>query len=296
CQFRFLIKEPAKSFYPQDGISYFWHKIAFFIYWTPSNTTLVLCFGLPRCMRQSILLSRPPGPGDPFWFHVVLIENIIDLYNKTLWAWRDLVRGLEQNRSCPRNPQPDYITMHEIARHVIHSSETIAMALETMTDMTQEHKLFFKENESLPAASRIAFQQTSMAFRSQVSVLKCLNLRSKVLEERLRNEINLVAFNTVAQHDSRIAVLIAEATQVDSASMKTISILGLVFMPGTFICALFSTSFFNFSPATSTEPQHWRVSEQFWVYWAVALPLTLVTVASLVFWQRVYTKEALDRR
>ncbi|TVY26089.1 hypothetical protein LHYA1_G004280 [Lachnellula hyalina] len=300
CQFRFLIKEPVKQnprlFYPQDGISYGWHKLAFFTYWTPSNTTLILCFGLPRCMRQSILLSHPPSLGNPFWFHVVLIENIIDLYDKTVWAWRDLVRGLEQNRTCPEDPRPDYINMHEIARHVLHSSETIAMAIETMTDITQEHKLFYKENESLSPATRVASRQTSMAFRSQVSILKCLSLRSKALEERLKNEINLVAFNTVAQHDSRIAVRIGESTQVDSASMKTISILGLVFLPGTFICALFSTSFFNFSPATSTEPQHWRVSEQFWVYWAVALPLTLVTVAGVLFWQRVYTKETLNRR
>ena len=44
------------------------------------------------------------------------------------------------------------------------------------------------------------------------------------------------AFNTVAQHDSRIAVQIGKATQVDSAAMKTISVLGLVFLPGTFIC------------------------------------------------------------
>jgi hypothetical protein len=44
------------------------------------------------------------------------------------------------------------------------------------------------------------------------------------------------AFNVVAQQDSRIAVRIADATQVDSAAMKTIATLGLVFLPGTFIC------------------------------------------------------------
>lgn len=29
---------------------------------------------------------------------------------------------------------------------------------------------------------------------------------------------------------------IADATQVDSAAMKTIAMLGLVFLPGTYIC------------------------------------------------------------
>ncbi|TVY34884.1 hypothetical protein LOCC1_G008053 [Lachnellula occidentalis] len=168
--------------------------------------------------------------------------------------------------------------MHEIARHVIHSSETIAMALETLTDIVLEHTLFTTQTDLQPVPSRLAFRHTNMAFRSHVSVLKCLNLRSKALEERLKNEINL--------HDSRIAVRIGEATQVDSAAMKTISILGL---------ALFSTSFFNFSPATSTTPQRWDVSERFWVYWVVAVPLTLGTVASWVAWQRVYARDAGGR-
>jgi Mg2+ and Co2+ transporter CorA len=44
------------------------------------------------------------------------------------------------------------------------------------------------------------------------------------------------AFNSVAQYNSRIAVRISEANQVDSAAMKTISVLGLVFLPGTFVC------------------------------------------------------------
>lgn len=44
------------------------------------------------------------------------------------------------------------------------------------------------------------------------------------------------AFNIVAQYESGIAVGIGEATRVDSAAMKTISLLGLIFLPGTFIC------------------------------------------------------------
>ncbi|KAG9229423.1 hypothetical protein BJ875DRAFT_387386, partial [Amylocarpus encephaloides] len=67
-------------------------------------------------------------------------------------------------------------------------------------------------------------------------------------------------------HDSRVTVLIGEATQGDSAAMKTVSFLGLTFLPGTFIYALFSTSFFNFSPTTDTEPQRWTISDRFWIY------------------------------
>jgi hypothetical protein len=138
--------------------------------------------------------------------------------------------------------------MHEMARHAIHSSETLAMATETLTSIIKEQDNFIAD------VSRMAmkYRQTGKDLRYISTLFKSLHLRSKALEERLRNEINLVflsrnimhkfaltnkqAFNVVAQHDSRIAMRIADATQVDSAAMKTIAILGLVFLPGTFIC------------------------------------------------------------
>ena len=83
--------------------------------------------------------------------------------------------------------------MHEIARHVIHSSETLAVAIETMASMIQEHRVFFEENPSLlSAAMKLASNETGRTFRSQSSIFKGLHLRSKALEERLQNEINLV--------------------------------------------------------------------------------------------------------
>ncbi len=43
------------------------------------------------------------------------------------------------------------------------------------------------------------------------------------------------AFNTIAQHDSKIMVRISEAVQSDSAAMKTIAVLTLTFLPATFV-------------------------------------------------------------
>jgi hypothetical protein len=84
--------------------------------------------------------------------------------------------------------------MHEIARHAIHSSETLAMAVETMNSLIQEHEIFFKEQASFPTEAIRKSKQTSRAFRSQLTLFKGFHLRSKTLEERLRNETNLVLF------------------------------------------------------------------------------------------------------
>ncbi|KAA8572309.1 hypothetical protein EYC84_002934 [Monilinia fructicola] len=39
------------------------------------------------------------------------------------------------------------------------------------------------------------------------------------------------------QYDSRISVRLSKAMQMDSFSMRTIAVLGLLFLPGTFICS-----------------------------------------------------------
>jgi hypothetical protein len=57
------------------------------------------------------------------------------------------------------------------------------------------------------------------------------------------------AFNLVAQYDSRSAVQISTNTATDSAAMKTISVLGLVFLPGTFICVCPSLPFYSLNEA-----------------------------------------------
>jgi hypothetical protein len=46
-------------------------------------------------------------------------------------------------------------------------------------------------------------------------------------------------------------------------------------------------SFFNFTPGDGTREEKWTMSSDFWRYWAVAIPLTALTVATwAVFHQR----------
>jgi Mg2+ and Co2+ transporter CorA len=103
-------------------------------------------------------------------------------------------------------------------------------------------------------------------------ILQSLRCRASANKERLLNEIQL-AFNSVAQYDSRISVEIGQATQSDSAAMKTVAFATLTFLPATFISALFSMSFFKVDDDTGV----WSVSDKFWIYWVIAIPVTLLT-------------------
>ncbi|KAL8371503.1 hypothetical protein RB595_001341 [Gaeumannomyces hyphopodioides] len=96
-------------------------------------------------------------------------------------------------------------------------------------------------------------------------------------------------YNTLAQKESRLSLEIASqqrrlahASKRDSNSMKTLSLLGAVFLPATFLASVFSMTFFDFK-AQEGQPV---VAESLWIYFALTVPLTLAIVVSWLVWDR----------
>ena len=99
-------------------------------------------------------------------------------------------------------------------------------------------------------------------------------------------------FNVVVQRDSketveisRLSAITSNAARIDSASMKTIAVVTLAFLPATFVCVsayiqgyqmatvtltmlqtIFSMSFFTLNVNDQTGHKHWLISEKFWIY------------------------------
>ncbi|KAI0593954.1 hypothetical protein F4775DRAFT_575960 [Biscogniauxia sp. FL1348] len=89
-------------------------------------------------------------------------------------------------------------------------------------------------------------------------------------------------YNIMTQRESKLNLemaaqqrRLAHASKRDSTAMKTLSLLGAVFLPGTFLSSIFSMTFFNFDVGDGKE-----VSSDLWIYFAVTVPLTLVIVLS----------------
>ncbi|KAI1852091.1 hypothetical protein JX266_002944 [Neoarthrinium moseri] len=86
--------------------------------------------------------------------------------------------------------------------------------------------------------------------------------------------------NIIAQVESRINAdiarqshLLANASKRESTSMKTLAILGSVFLPPTFLSSMFSMPFFKFD-----DDMNGSVSRSLWIYFVVAVPLTVIIV------------------
>ncbi|OHW97445.1 hypothetical protein CSPAE12_03889 [Colletotrichum incanum] len=79
-----------------------------------------------------------------------------------------------------------------------------------------------------------------------------------------------------AQGDTNVDIAIA--TGRDSRQMRSIALVTMVFLPGTFFATLFSMTFFNWSPDEGGKS---LVSGYIWIYF---LATTIFTVTTLFIW------------
>ena len=195
---RFLVKYGTRgqtvTTKPCVQVDYDWHKLTFVIQWRPPGNVVLLCFDLPAGLRDEIEASFLDVIPEsltvhPFGIHAKLLDSVVELYDSSVWFFRDVVRAQEHHRPTSENLELDYAGLHELARHVIHASEVSATALNVMGSMLHEMAVWQSRGSALPGV-----MDAESEIRHLKSLLECIHLRSKALEDRLKNEINLVRF------------------------------------------------------------------------------------------------------
>ncbi|KAF1963803.1 hypothetical protein CC80DRAFT_358848, partial [Byssothecium circinans] len=181
--------------------------------------------------------------------HVPLIEAVIELQDSSVWSIRDIIRSIEKASLTELEKAFNFLMLHEMARHAIHSFETLSVSVETLEAMQQQAINLPTKNKRGSGELMEASYQVRVHMESQIRMLRNLFLRSQSNKERLQNEIALVGVN------------------------MTIAVVTLAFLPPTSLSAIFSMSFFNYTPGQDGAKAEWLVSEEFWVYWACAIPL-----------------------
>ncbi|KAG5933432.1 hypothetical protein E4U53_000989 [Claviceps sorghi] len=135
--------------------------------------------------------------------------------------------------------------------------------------------------------------EMSKLHRSLAARLEFYKAKLKGLEnyihttlERLKVQREAL-YNIMSQREARLNLeiageqrRIAHASKRDSTAMKTISLMGTLFLPGTYLASVFSMTFFNFQE--SAHP----VSTGLWIYFAVTVPITASIVAIWMWYDR----------
>jgi hypothetical protein len=92
--FRCLVK--ATSGFPP---TYTWYEMTFLSIWEPGRY-MMLCIDTPNGFREELQHSMERGQKldlqDPFAFFLPLMDQIIILYDHSVWGIRDLIRQVEK--------------------------------------------------------------------------------------------------------------------------------------------------------------------------------------------------------
>ncbi|KAL8768952.1 MAG: hypothetical protein Q9194_005578 [Teloschistes cf. exilis] len=156
------------------------------------------------------------------------------------------------------------------ADSLVSSTEMGTMVVERMS---AAHRKLMQESD---AALKNAFSLVGDSLEQHVQTLHAR--RRWLLSYKSRKDIamNLV-FNLVTQQDSETNMSIAQATKNDSAAMKTIAALTMVFLPATAVSSFFGMAFFNGQGGSLTVTSNW------WIFLAITIPMTLML---LLIWLR----------
>ena len=97
----------------------------------------------------------------------------------------------------------------------------------------------------------------------------------------LDQELTLLAikaYHVVTQKSNQLSINLASIARRDNATMKALALIGVLYLPGTFISGIFGMSFFNYNPPSNNDSADWMMSDKFWIYWAITIPVTIFTV------------------
>ena len=97
-------------------------------------------------------------------------------------------------------------------------------------------------------------------------------------------------FNLVTQQDSETNMSIAQATKNDSAAMKTIAALTMIFLPATAVSSFFGMAFFN------GQGGGFSVTSDWWLFLVSTIPITVVLFLVWLNWNGIVNAVAVARR
>ena len=294
--------------------------------WDPSSIALrVVILGLQGLERSRIathLRDTMTESAHPMNIPLILCEMLMEsdsngvkthasnLYQVEL---RTNFHGYPLSSNTPsqlaRTPEEDFEDMTRslnviISRLAFHEMRIRANAVfvEQITshiDAGETSKAYGDKYPRLYTMSQVLRERLDHLQTEQRALLLEISCNQKIAQSQLQ-----IVYNLIAQRDNkdslamaelqtelaRIQTTIANTTKEDSYAMRTIAVMSILFLPGTFVSSFFSMDMFDWQAPKSASV----VSSRFWIYWAVTAPLTIVVVSIWFLWLRTHKKHEVD--
>jgi Mg2+ and Co2+ transporter CorA len=162
-----------------------------------------------------------------------------------------------------------FTRLHNLLKHTIFLRENCDAAINTLENLLAYHQTVRGRNPTfhdLSTRDRLKYRKT---------IFQSTQGRLLALDQRMANMLQL-SFHLVTQRDSRIM-------QSEALSMKMIAVVTLVFVPLGTVAAVFGAQLIKLEDEA---PFRMHVSQDFWLLWVIAIPLTILVVLIWRVWYR----------
>ncbi|KAJ4369723.1 hypothetical protein N0V83_005486 [Neocucurbitaria cava] len=248
----------------------------------------MFCFGAPVTIRDRFQKLKSVATcddllQDPYALLEIVLEEMYKVMDQTGWVISDIFGAIETQslgmaskpgKATKELPIDHFTGLHNLAKHTIYLRENCESALATLDDLRDHHRSVIGDR---PSSSQ---EHTRQALKYRKTLFQSTQRRLASLDARMANIIQL-SFHIVTQGDSRLM-------QSENQSMKTIAVMTLLFMPLSTVASIFGSQFMKLQDEA---PFHMKVSQDFWLLWLIAVPLTVVV---MVIW-RVWYMDARGR-
>ncbi|KAJ6041238.1 uncharacterized protein N7446_010869 [Penicillium canescens] len=193
--------------------------------------------------------------------------------DSTVWEVSKVFGKIETRALMLSQERESFTGLHNVAKHIVHLQESC----DATYLIVQKVLAHFKLLQSKASDENKVLMESTWGMLTQVETsFETVNLRLRSLDRRMQSVIAL-SFHLVAAEGNRIM-------QSDSNTMTTIGLVTLIFLPLTTVSTIFGSQFFG----VSDEDDSLTVSKDFWIFWVISIPVTVIVVGAwyAVKWRR----------
>ena len=217
------------------------------------------------------LIDIDQGNLDPYYVNPLFLEGCVLLQKLAVDSIYELIRIVEENRGVSHLEEDliSFLQLQDSGRYSIQIQSRSESAIDLVITLMAAHQDW---NDSDLSSNITAGYGRSVSSRLSFcrSALQSLLFRANEYVSRTDNEIQLAS--------NLVSLDIAKAAARDADVMKSLSVIGAIFIASTSIVALFSTSFFNIDDAVD-----WYLHQKFLIYSAVSIPYSFLLALAIAY-------------
>ncbi|KAJ3532043.1 hypothetical protein NMY22_g7903 [Coprinellus aureogranulatus] len=222
----------------------------------------------------------------PLAIDCIIAEAVANSWSMEISERRELLASYEASvrRAMSTGMGQLVRELHMLSYNLIIIGSQISDSMENLTFLLDLYK-------ALGGSKNPEMMEYTSLSHSLSFLLSQAGIRERRLSsytERTHNVINLI-YHLSSQSTAEATGRIAVETQRDSSSMITMAALTMLFLPSTFIAALFSMDFFapvqESSPSGTDNPGSTPARVMWWLYPAISIPLTALVFGVWLFWR-----------